>query len=276
VVGVDDSADSALAVAWAAQEAGARGVALAVVRGYTWETGNPYLVGDDRYVMAELRKESERIARDAVYRAQMQDPELEVSCEVAAAYPPDLLTDRSANASLVVVGTRRRGAVARTVLGSVSSAVAAHADAPVVVVCGPAPIANDPGEVVVGVKADETASPVLAYAFEHAQRHGLAVHAVLCWRATGLADATLIPGRSRLWLSEALAGWREQYPDVRLTSAVVHGDAASVLVTKATNSRLLVVGRHGRTPRLGALLGSVSQAVIHKATRPVAVVPPVV
>ena len=273
VVGVDDSADSALAVAWATHEARARGVPLIVACGYTWETDSPNLVGDDIGVMTQLREASERIARDAARRAQLQDPDLDIRCAVAEEYPPDLLIDRSASASLVVVGTRGRGAVARTVCGSVSSAVAGRAGAPVIVVCGAPPIADDPGHVVVGVKPDDTAHAVLGYAFEHAQRHGLSVHAILCWRATGLADARMMPDRARRSLSEALAGWGEQYPGVPLTSAVVHEEAAAALVRRAANSRLLVVGRHGCTPRIGRLLGSVSQAVIHHATRPVAVVP---
>jgi nucleotide-binding universal stress UspA family protein len=274
VVGVDDSPDSALAVAWATYEARTRGVPLTIVRGYTWETDNgANLVGDDVGVMTQLRQASERVAWDAARRARLQDPDLEIRCAVAEEYPPDLLIEQSANASLVVVGTRGRGAVARTVCGSVSSAVAGRAGAPVIVVCGAPPIADEPGQVVVGVKPDETAPAVLAYAFEHAQRHGLSVQAILCWRATGLADARMMPDRARRSLSGALAGWREHYPDVPLTSAAVHEEAAGALVRRAANSRLLVVGRHGCTPRLGQLLGSVSQAVIHHATRPVAVVP---
>lgn len=273
IVGVEDTAASAVAVSWAADEARSRGVPLHIVRGYTWANATPYLAGDDRYVMAELRKDSECIAREAADQAQAQDSELVVRSEVSGTFAPDLLIARSVDASLVVLGSRGRGAVARSVLGSVSSEVAARAAAPVVVVCGPPPLAGEGSRVVVGVKADETAQPTLAFAFEHAQRHGLEVHAVLCWRPSGIADVRPMPGRAERWLAEALCGWRERYPELRLTSEVVRGDPARALVVEAATSKLLVVGRHGRTPRMGALLGSVSQAAIHHATRPVAVVP---
>jgi nucleotide-binding universal stress UspA family protein len=232
------------------------------------------MVRDDRYMLAELRTESERIAHEAVDRVQHQDPNLEIHYEVAEVSPPDLLTARSQHASLVVVGSHGRGAFGRAVLGSVSSSVAAHAQSPVVVVCGPTPITDDEaGQVVVGVKPDETARPVLAYAFAHAARHRLGVHAIMCWRATGIVDALYAPDRSWRWLAEALAGYREEFPDVAVSSAVVREEAAPMLVMEAASSALLVVGRHGRTPRMGALLGSVSQAAIHHATRPVAVIP---
>lgn len=273
IVGVEDTTASAVAVSWAADEARSRGVPLHIVRGYTWATATPYLVADDRYVMAELRKDSASIAHEAARQAHAQDSELVVQCEVSGTCAPDLLIARSVEASLVVLGSRGRGAVARSLLGSVSSEVAARAAAPVVVVCGAPPLAGEGSRVVVGVKADETARPTLAFAFEHAQRHGLEVHAVLCWRPSGIADVRPMPERAERWLAEALCGWREEYPDVPLTSEVVRDDPARALVAAAGASKLLVVGRHGRTPRMGALLGSVSQAAIHHATRPVAVVP---
>lgn len=273
IVGVDDTPGSAVAVSWAADEARARSVPLRIVRGYTWASGNPYLAVDDRYVMAQLRHDSVHIAHDAAQQARAQDSELAVRYEVIETPPHDLLIARSAEASLVVVGSQGHGAVARSMLGSVSSEVAARAVAPVVVVCGPPPLAGEDSRVVVGVKPDETAQPVLAFAFEHAQRHGLDVHAVLCWRPSGIADVRPMPERAARWLAEALCGWRELYPDVRLTSSVVRADTARTLVAEATASKLLIVGRHGRTPRMGALLGSVSQAAIHRCARPVAVVP---
>ena len=273
LVGVDDRTDSALAVSWAADEARNRGVPLTVVRGFTWAMAAPYWTSDDRYIVAGLRQDAEKIVKHAVEQVRAQDPELEVRVDIAEKYPPDLLTERSADASLIVLGTGHHGPVTRAVMGSVSTQVAAAADVPVVVVCGPPPLGGGTGTVVAGVKPDETAQPVLAFAFDHAARHGLAVRAVLCWRATGLTDATHLPDRAKRWLSEALAGWREQYPEVPVTAVAERTEAAPALIEESSNANLLVVGRHGRTPRLGSVLGSVSQAAIHHAVRPVAVVP---
>jgi nucleotide-binding universal stress UspA family protein len=74
-------------------------------------------------------------------------------------------------------------------------------------------------------------------------------------------------------LSEALAGWRERYPDVDVHGAVIRDHAVAGLVSESTAERLLVVGSRGRHALAGTLLGSVSQGVLHHATCPVAVVP---
>jgi nucleotide-binding universal stress UspA family protein len=157
--------------------------------------------------------------------------------------------------------------------GSVSSSVAARAQSPVVVVSGSNPLPGETSQVVVGVKPDETARPVLAFAFAYAECHSLGVHAILSCRDATFVDARYTPDQSQRWLAEALAGYRDEYPGVFTTTALVRSDPAPTLVVEAASSALLVVGRHGRTPRLGALLGSVSQAVVHHATRPVAVIP---
>jgi nucleotide-binding universal stress UspA family protein len=273
IVGVDDTPDSALAVSWAVDEARSRSVALTIVRGYTWAMASPYMTADDRYIIGNLRADAEKIADHAIEQAHSQDPDLEIRVDIAEKYPPDLVTELSSDASLVVVGCTHRGPFARAMMGSVSSVVSAQSVAPVVVVCGPPPLTGEGRSVVVGLKPDETAQPVLAFAFDYAARHGLDLRAVLCWRPSGLADARPMPERAARWLAEAMAGWRERYPDVAIRAVVKRDEAAPALVEEAMNSSLLVVGRHGRTPRLGAILGSVSQSVIHHANRPVAIVP---
>jgi nucleotide-binding universal stress UspA family protein len=75
------------------------------------------------------------------------------------------------------------------------------------------------------------------------------------------------------WLSEALAGWREKYPDVEVHSGVVRDAPVPGLVAASVGQSLLVVGTRRRHSLAGALLGSVSQGVLHHAVCPVAVVP---
>jgi nucleotide-binding universal stress UspA family protein len=101
---------------------------------------------------------------------------------------------------------------------------------------------------------------------------------VLCWPPDLLAEMSWrteppAPARAEVWLSEALAGWREKYPDVAVHSGVVSEHPAAGLVKESAAQYLLVVGSRGRHALTGTLLGSVSQGVLHHATCPVAVIP---
>jgi hypothetical protein len=73
-------------------------------------------------------------------------------------------------------------------------------------------------------------------------------------------------------LAEALAGYRDKYPDVPVQRKVIPGRPAAVLVAESAGAALTVVGSHGRGGFTGLLLGSTSQSVLQHATGPVAIV----
>jgi nucleotide-binding universal stress UspA family protein len=73
-------------------------------------------------------------------------------------------------------------------------------------------------------------------------------------------------------LAERLAGWGEKYPDVTVERVVVNARAAHVLLELSERAQLVVVGSRGHGEFAGLVLGSVSNALVHKAGCPVAVV----
>jgi nucleotide-binding universal stress UspA family protein len=75
--------------------------------------------------------------------------------------------------------------------------------------------------------------------------------------------------------AEVLAGFRDDYPDVEVEEQLVRSPAVQALVKASANAALVVVGTHGHGPTMSALLGSVSNGVLHKSKVPVVVVPPV-
>jgi nucleotide-binding universal stress UspA family protein len=72
-------------------------------------------------------------------------------------------------------------------------------------------------------------------------------------------------------LAERLAGWQEQYPDVRIERLLFCDQPSRWLVKESERAQLVVVGSHGRGGFPGMLLGSVSSAVAQSATVPVIV-----
>ncbi len=281
VVGVDGSPGADEAVAWAVEEARSRKVALRLVYGYGRDlTFGAVAVYGNLPVpeLSHVRAVAEKILSEARARAGDLAPDVEVSTQDVDDDAGPALVDESARASMVVLGSRHLGRLGSALLGSVGGHVAARASCPVVVVRGPAGLSAEHPAVVVGVDGREDSGGVLEFGLAYASRRSLPVHAVLCWHPDIAAEMMWrprapAPERADAWLSEALAGWRERYPDVDVHGAVVREHPVGGLVEAATAQHLLVVGRGGHRGLPGAVLGSVSQGVLHHATCPVAVVP---
>ena len=137
VVGIDGSDNSRKALEWAVREAGLRGTSLTVLAVHQVATN--YWTGAAETYAADA-PETEMVrqaAEDAVQKAVSQAGEpapTSVTVRAVSGLAARELVAASADADLVVVGSRGGGGFARMRLGSVSSQVASHADSPVVVV----------------------------------------------------------------------------------------------------------------------------------------------
>ena len=216
----------------------------------------------------------------AVAVAQVAEvaPDVEVSQEVMAGMPAALLVALSAEAQLAVVGQRGLGGFAGLLLGSVGAAVAAHAACPVLVVRG----ATDPpqdGPVVVGVDGSPQSDAAVAFAVEAAAARGVSLRAVHAWLDTVVpvmvskaVDWDIVAAQQANLLTNCLAGWREKYPDLPIEPLLIEDRPAHALMDSIDDAQLVVVGSRGRGGLAGMTLGSVSQALLHHAGCPVAVV----
>ena len=70
-------------------------------------------------------------------------------------------------------------------------------------------------------------------------------------------------------LSEALAGFTEDYPDVTVRRILVRDRAGKHLLEESAKAQLVVVGSRGRGGFAGLLLGSTSQALLHSVECPI-------
>lgn len=134
VVGVDGSDQSLCALVWAAKEAERRRTPLHVVTAYTvpifaassMDAG--YTTMDD----AIIRDGARSVLNKALERISAYN--IEVFSRVETGDAAAVLLELSEEADLMVVGSRGRGGFVGRLLGSVSSALPAHAKCPTVVV----------------------------------------------------------------------------------------------------------------------------------------------
>ena len=143
VLGVDGSPQGALAVMHAFEEASLRGADLLAV--HAWLDPVPLQAGDVLPVLYEtdaLEAEEARLLAEAIAGCRERYPDVVVREELVRAPARACLIDRSAQAQLMVLGTRGRGGIGGLLLGSVSQSLLHHADCPVLVVPSPSDTAR--------------------------------------------------------------------------------------------------------------------------------------
>ncbi|NDK31544.1 universal stress protein [Nesterenkonia haasae] len=134
VVGVDGSEQSLRATHWAAAEAYRRSLPLTVVTAYSIPAfaassmDGGYAMMDD----SSLRAGAERVMDEA--KQFLRDYPGELDYRIESGDPTAVLLEYSDDAEMLVVGSRGRGGFFGRLLGSVSSALPAHAKCPTVLV----------------------------------------------------------------------------------------------------------------------------------------------
>jgi nucleotide-binding universal stress UspA family protein len=276
LVGVDRSLGARVAVEHAARRIGAGGTLIVanVVPALSDALSRAVTEGDDerRAVAQEL---VERLAGDAGVATETR---------VVDGRPAEALADlaRETGAEEIVVGSRGMGRFAAA-LGSVSHALLAHADRPVVVV--PQAAADHPRDghehgrctVVVGYDGSAAARVALDYAGERACHGGRIVvvhgfHPAPDWLGAPYyqraLDARQAEGR------ELLGSLDARYPHTEVVTSLLEGPPARAIVAAADarDADEIVIGSRG-FGRLRGVLGSVSHALLHEADRPVVVIP---
>jgi len=283
VVGVDGSAHARQALRFALAEAALRGARVVVVGSWAVPplaaTGVGMIPAFD-LLRAELGDSANEVLARELAEVSDAAAGVEVEQHVAQGDAAGVLVEAAAGAELLVVGSRGRGGVTGTVLGSVSRACLHHAPCPVAVVHDAGP--TERSRIVVGVDGSPGASAALEWACAEARLRDVGVYAVCAYdEPWGIASLGMSSAAAVAELRTALAADAEGALDaaqatapegVGVTAEAVQGAAGPALVSASDGSALLVVGSRGRGGFKSLLLGSVSQYCAAQARGVVVVV----
>ncbi|GAA2908544.1 universal stress protein [Actinoplanes cyaneus] len=139
--------------------------------------------------------------------------------------------------------------------------------------------------IVVGVDNSDGSAEALRWALAHARLTGATVEAVTAWQVppmytyaygwtpTGIDDAGIIRYAEKTLTETVAQAQSGDDQPVAVTTWVVEGPAAEVLLAAGKGAELMVLGSRGHGAFAGMLLGSVSQHCVQHATCPTVVIP---
>ncbi|MGW5171645.1 universal stress protein [Streptomyces nodosus] len=293
VAGVDGSAESLSAAAWAAREALRRERPLRLVHAWNWQPRQ----GRDEATDTARRSRAERVLREAEEQLHDHYPDVRLFEEQIEGPVAPALVKAAERAELLVLGSRGLSGFTGFLVGSVALGAVAKATRPVVLVrageeaederfpadSGQTSARTGYRDVVLGIDVGDPCEEVIQFAFEAARLRRARLRAVHAWNGPspvglGAGDIGLVSGpeRAEEWrgfLSAVLQPWRDKYPDVEAVQSVVADRASNAVVRAASSASLLVVGRRLAERPTVPRTGPVTHAVIHHVGCPVAVVP---
>ncbi|GAA2164910.1 universal stress protein [Pedococcus bigeumensis] len=285
VVGYDESPSSVAALEWAAETARRWGTTLTVLHTADIAAAPVEPAYDVDRLPEAVGEAGRELLADGVARAEklMTDSSRVVGV-LAVGSPAAELVHASADADLVVTGSRGRGPLAAGLLGSVAFAVTAHAACPAVVVrAEPQTHLDHDHPVVVGVDASQPSERALDLAAEMAAVSGAPLHIVHVAHGffspdaqayvesarAGTEHTNAVRAQAEDIVHRAADRARAAFANLPIETEVLYGSAGHVLSPLGEHASLIVVGTRGHGGFAGLLLGSVSHTVIHEAPCPV-------
>ncbi len=134
VVGLDGSPMSAAALEYACQRAERTGEIVVAVHGWKVHTPSADVLRSEPRSITDAVEDKEVLVGESVAGVREAHPDVVLATEAVPVAPGQLLVDASADAALVVVGSRGHGYFSGMLLGSISQDLLHRARCPVAVV----------------------------------------------------------------------------------------------------------------------------------------------
>jgi nucleotide-binding universal stress UspA family protein len=240
-----------------------------------------------RTLLHNLARHRGRLAlEEAVALAQKQGVAFQIL--QPSGWPEQVILEQAEDCDLVVMGTHGRGGLERWIMGSVAQAVISKSSKPVLVVHAPPEASHEPppdfARILIATDGSECSQGAL--------KHGLALARVLKSQVTLLLvteysfqylgpeiamsqEFGYLEDSLRSWGEEVLARAQAEAEKEGLTAQtrLVKGKPLNRILEEASKHDLVSMGTHGRSGWNKFTLGSVSEGVVRRCTRPVLVVP---
>lgn len=279
VVGIDGTEDGLRAVDYAAVEAQTTSSHLLLIHVVAPTPTSMPLPASSEDV---LRRAGERAVETAQARALSGGmAPTDVRVRIVSGPVTSTLISATKRAHLMVLGRRGLSGLDRVFAGSSSTSVSARAACPVVVVPHAWSLGRPYAQVVVGVDGSARSLPALALAVAEAGSRSAQLIVVHAWQppipyyvdAAEMQDLVDSCRQSaELAVSETLAGWSEQYPDITIMKVLETRHPVEALVAHSAQADLVVIGTRGGGGIPGLALGSVARAVVAGSCSPVLLV----
>ena len=281
IVGVEPSARSGDAVAFARRIAEASGARITLAGAYPYQD-HPSRAANHayrNYLRDEAQTTLDRL-RDGV--EGVGDVATVAIADVSPARALQGLAEREA-ADLIVLGSSHRGKLGRVFAGTTAERLLHGAPCPVAVIPHGSDEADSPiATIAVGHDGSTEAGEALAAAIATARAVGAGLRVVRVFSAAAYGMPADSFGVGSVMPAEDLRGFAQATldatmadlpADVEAEPVLVTGDPVSDLIDASKRADLLFLGSRGYGPHRAVLLGSVSGRVICEAECPVIVVP---
>jgi nucleotide-binding universal stress UspA family protein len=267
VAGVDASAESLAAAHYAVTAAAMRGGDILLLHAFPTPSAR---AGDRDTAMAAAQARAQKLLT-SVAAQLIVPPQLQSH---ARAEPGDRLAVLKASAhqaTLLVLGRDRVSWGERLFMGAVASQLVSHLACPLVVVpSGWRPRHASPQlPVIVALDAETAPGPALQLAYEEAR---LRDARLIVLHAAPMTAAAHEVTAADLHLGVVLSEWKNDHPDVAISTVIVLGDPDAQLVRWSRSAAVLVVG-HPHRRRWGSWTQSVARSVMKQTHCPLIIAP---